>query len=860
TAAPAATETPVPATAISSDNAASLQAAHQTSEINLISDLEWSTDGSILIALSGSGAVRYNGSDLEKIDTFIFDSPAAIYAASPDGKTLAFSDNVQDAAHRAGFFNSRAWKSSLRSNIQRFVLDEGDGMSLKKFERRFVEYWHEKLSEEEFVSRFIAPNITWMRAYEKMKREGVFGSGQDEKNLMNNIEYRLRYEIMLEYGLLSRIGRTLEKSGCSVLSFVPDEVTEVIERALERAVNEIGDAAGKFNEDLFGKIVLGFLSLMTSNGAFDDKIFNKYTNNEGKHYLLSNDQEKWLPGVQLGRNTPRFIYRPANNTKNRLTAFDTLNENGVYCDWIYKCFYEPMYESIKYEEIAKIVLEELIKKGFVISLPSAAEYKVFGLSKNKVLVSKNVKQFVCEECGHSHSASAEYESFWEGAPCLRKSCNGALHVQDDFKLGYFGKLYSSGDIVRISAKEHTGLLERDDREELERVFKRGGADQKPWDTNVLSCTPTLEMGIDIGDLSSVILCSVPPGQAQYMQRTGRAGRKDGNSLNIAVANARPHDLYFYAEPMEMMAGKVESPKIFLKASAVLERQFLAYSMDSWIKKGVPEGAIPKAVGTCINNLATVDPDKYPFNFLTFVQGNISLLLRTFIQMFQGLEESEKKDLEAYAKGEGVTDSPMHMKVLEAFQSLKKQKDALTESIKQLRKLIKELKAKPKDPAYEAEIKELDAERRALANVVRSISGKDVFNFLSDEGLLPNYAFPESGIILKAVLYRKEDTLDGTESPNKKYEKMVYEYSRSASAGISEFAPSNNFYVDGRKLNINQVDLTSAQVAKWRLCPNCSHAQLEEAGKNVAACPECGSPAWADQGQVRSMLKVQMVYS
>ena len=77
--------------------------------------------------------------------------------------------------------------------------------------------------------------------------------------------------------------------------------------------------------------------------------------------------------------------------------------------------------------------------------------------------------------------------------------------------------------------------------------------------------------------------------------------------------------------------------------------------------------------------------------------------------------------------------------------------------------------------------------------------------------------------------------------------MVYEYSRSASSAISEFAPNNSFYVDGRKLTIDQVDLTTAQTARWRLCPNCSHAQIEEAGKNVAACPQCGSPAWAGTG-------------
>lgn len=49
-------------------------------------------------------------------------------------------------------------------------------------------------------------------------------------------------------------------------------------------------------------------------------------------------------------------------------------------------------------------------------------------------------------------------------------------------------------------------------------------------------------------------------------------------------------------------------------------------------------------------------------------------------------------------------------------------------------------------------------------------------------------------------------------PEKKYEKLVYEYNRSASSALSEFAPSNSFYVDGRKLTIDQVDLTTAQSA------------------------------------------------
>ena len=280
-----------------------------------------------------------------------------------------------------------------------------------------------------------------------------------------------------------------------------------------------------------------------------------------------------------------------------------------------------------------------------------------------------------------------------------------------------------------------------------------------------------------------------------------------------------------------------------------------------MKRGVPEQSIPKNIGIILGKLENHPMDMFPFNFLSYVQNNLTHLLNSFIQLFvQYLDDTAKQELKEFAQGDRLKKSPMHMSILEAFEAMKKQRDSLSASIKQLKDMVKDLESKPKDSSYEDEIKELKAEQAALINVLKELNKKDVFNFLSDEGLLPNYAFPEAGIILKAVLYRKDEADSGEGEAKKKYRKSVYEYSRSASAAISEFAPNNSFYVDGRKLTIDQIDLTSSQSAKWRLCPNCSHAQIEEAGKNTACCPQCGSPAWADSGQVRNMLKVQMVYS
>ncbi|MCD7858373.1 MAG: DEAD/DEAH box helicase, partial [Clostridiales bacterium] len=226
-----------------------------------------------------------------------------------DKKTLAFSDNVQDAAHRAGFFNSRTWRFGLRTAIQRYCQTEGAGQSLLDFQNGFIQYWHRQMSPEEFVSFFIAPNMTWKHAYEDMVEQRKLGTDQQAKILVYEVEQRLKYEIMLEYGLAGKIGRTLEKSNCSVLAFTPEDIEELASAVQERVVNELGVLTSEPSTS-FTRMVLGFLNLMRTNGAFEDSVFDEYTLSCGKAYMLSNDRNRWLPGLQSGRNTPR---EPLNN-------------------------------------------------------------------------------------------------------------------------------------------------------------------------------------------------------------------------------------------------------------------------------------------------------------------------------------------------------------------------------------------------------------------------------------------------------------------------------------------------------------------------------------------------------------------
>lgn len=190
-------------------------------------------------------------------------------------------------------------------------------------------------------------------------------------------------------------------------------------------------------------------------------------------------------------------------------------------------YYTNHYLDSDAADIMKIILEELTKVGVLDKVETLDNVDVWSINPEKCRVTSKVKQLVCDECGTQISMSESDAEFFDGACCTRHDCNGHMHVAEDKGLDFYGKLYSQGELVRIVAKEHTGLLERDDRENLEREFKKSKDKQKPWDPNLLSCTPTLEMGIDIGDLSTVILSSIPPAQANYAQNMSRIGMGSG---------------------------------------------------------------------------------------------------------------------------------------------------------------------------------------------------------------------------------------------------------------------------------------------------------------------------------------------
>lgn len=142
---------------------------------------------------------------------------------------------------------------------------------------------------------------------------------------------------------------------------------------------------------------------------------------------------------------------------------------------------------------------------------------------------------------------------------------------------FFRDIYrrNSSQRNRLSAADHTGQLNVDQRQDREDRFRadwyldeaKTQLDESRIRSDSISalfCSPTMELGVDIGGLSVVHLRNAPPNAANYAQRSGRAGRSGQGALVFAYCSGfSPHDRHYFQNQADLVAGAVQSPRIDL---------------------------------------------------------------------------------------------------------------------------------------------------------------------------------------------------------------------------------------------------------------------------------------------------------
>jgi len=778
-------------------------------------------------------------------------------AANDHRKLIAFSDSVQDAAHRAGFFAARTYASNVRAAIVQALLAWPiQPAPWPEFLAGLPAYWLQNsprpvgeghnphaMTPERFVVEFIGPNMTWMPEYEALQRTGSLQGDW----LRDAVAKRLQWETLAEFGYLARRGRSLETVGGAALGIQPERVAAAIARLgpeLREGLGLRDLAAARLHA-----FVWGFLLHLKRRGAIAHDFLRAYVEQGGRGYILS----RTLPFLpNFGPHTPRPVFF---TLARRHPEFDTVERSNRitwYQQWVRKALAPDLLLPEHIEpEIYRVAGAALVAAE-VLERFDTRDEPVLALDPAALFLDPAVTRLATADGGSTLVVPARLAPLLTGLPALDLAAPGVYQPREAPE-HWLAPLYRRATIRRVIAAEHTGLLERDAREALEGRFKTEPG--QPWHENLLSATPTLEMGVDIGGLSAVLLCSVPPAQAHYLQRIGRAGRRDGNALTLTVAAGRPHDLYFYARPEEMMTGPVQPPGVFLNASSVLFRQLTAFCLDGWVATGIGQAALPATLGPVLDAVERFEPIRFPYNFIAFVKNHGPTLFAGFCTLLEPtLAERTREALADFLFGGDATDS-LRVRLVKRLQATAETRKALAGRVRTLKNEIDKLRGAPQDEATAARIEEARREREALLAINRQTNGRDLLGFLTDEGLLPNYAFPEEGVTLHSVLWRRRREPPDGASP---YENWVVEYGRAAAAAIGELAPLNCFFAGGRRVQIDQVDLTLSPIEAWRLCPACSHAEPLARGDAHPACPRCGDAHWADVGQKRSLVRLRHV--
>ncbi len=369
---------------------------------------------------------------------------------------------------------------------------------------------------------------------------------------------------------------------------------------------------------------------------------------------------------------------------------------------------------------------------------------------------------------------------------------------------YFVRYYQekAWESQGITAREHTAQVPPEMRQEREERFREGRL-------QVMFCSPTMELGVDIKELNVVGLRNVPPTPANYAQRSGRAGRSGQPALVFAYCTAlSPHDQYFFKRPNRMVSGAVSLPRIELGNEELVR----AHVRAEWLSAtGASLGSSLKEVLVLDDSAPlTIQPDK-----LSDFQNPHGF--RTAYHRGERMLASIQSDLaRADWYHEGWLEEVLKAAVHDLDQASERWRELYRAALKQMDQQHRIIRDHSRTSYDKNLAKRLYNEAHSQMNLLletrqQENSDFNSYRYYASEGFLPGYNFPR--LPLSAFVPGR----------NNRDEYL----SRPRFLAISEFGPRAVIYHEGARYVTNRVMLPATD-------------QPEEIGSSVAKrCDCCG---------------------
>lgn len=403
---------------------------------------------------------------------------------------------------------------------------------------------------------------------------------------------------------------------------------------------------------------------------------------------------------------------------------------------------------------------------------------------------------------------------------------------------------SQADDVFSKAEEHELLFQDVDLGPTSDGRSRSAID-------VLSCTTTMEVGIDIGTLSGVALRNMPPSRASYQQRSGRAGRRGTAVATVtAFGSADSHDEHYFIKPDAMIRGRVDDPILSLDNAEIAQRHITAFLLQRYLADRLPE----------------IDPEAQPQLFEVlgkvkdFLTDTAPLNRRDFGEWLHGNGTQLRSEIDAWLPRElsgSARSEILDSLVIHTLSELDKalgiedvQQDGPESGSGEVEGSSEEDPEGVPEPEEAAEESTGDEpegveapEEPGEEHTRPDRAAENLLDRLLYKGVLPRYAFPTD-----VVAFHIFDSDRSTKF------RAVFRYapSQGLPVALTQYAPGKEVWVDGKLWTAGALysSMHSDRFLAWsagRLyfeCSVCHYAKTEsraDAEKDeLRNCPACGA--------------------
>ena len=420
--------------------------------------------------------------------------------------------------------------------------------------------------------------------------------------------------------------------------------------------------------------------------------------------------------------------------------------------------------------------------------------------------------------------------------CMAWRCGGRLTWEaedtEDFDLRML-----DGDYAMLRVAEHSAQVPHDKRERIENQFKGKGAQ-----LNTLVCTPTLELGVDIGALDAVLMRNVPPTAANYWQRAGRAGRRHRMAVDVTYAQATGFDQAYFREPLKLLGGQVEPPRFNLKNEVMIRKHVhaavltalhgVARTADDATRAHI-DGVIRRCFPATLRNYLftpggeVLEKVQDVSELGLLIADHRAPVLAAVERAFTASWPSE--DAHAVTPellGRVVDEMPASLQAV-----LKRFKRRLDWALDELRRLgalkLKKGDLDPEDKAHERRCEKVIARLKGTYSRGRGSSqggpgDSETMGALSREGFLPGYGLESGSVVGTAEPPRMTHGLDD------------FQLARAPTLALREYVPGNAIYANGFRFVPRRYQLTPEETLRFRVVVE--QQVVQESGTDSSSAP------------------------